>query len=91
MRAPFRMTTTTRLVLDALLRADEPVWGLRIAEAAGLGSGTVYPILYRLTSHQWVTASVETTPHPGRPPRHYYALTPSGRLQAQAVLDTRPR
>lgn len=66
-----------------------PAWGLSICRDADLGSGTVYPILERLTDRGWVTSRVEAEPHPGRPARRYYELTNSGRAQAGAALEAR--
>ena len=45
-----RMTTPVRMVLDALAHADPdaPLWGYKLTEVTGLGSGTIYPILERL-------------------------------------------
>ncbi|MFC9268978.1 PadR family transcriptional regulator [Streptomyces zhihengii] len=73
-----RMTMTTRMVLQALHAAGQPLYGLEIAQATGLGTGTVYPILHRLEQHGRVHATDETSPHPGRPPRRYYQPTLRG-------------
>ncbi|MGW3400162.1 PadR family transcriptional regulator [Streptomyces zhihengii] len=73
-----RMTTPTRMVLQALHAAQQPLYGLEIAQATGLGTGTVYPILRRLEQHGRVHVTDETDPHPSRPPRRYYQLAPAG-------------
>lgn len=70
------MTTPTRMVLQALHAAQQPLYGLEIVQATGLGTGTVYPILHRLEQHGRVHAADETDPHPGRPARRYYQPTP---------------
>ncbi|MFD9905923.1 PadR family transcriptional regulator [Streptomyces sp. NPDC059063] len=89
--ARIRLTRPTLKVLKVLLesRPDDPAWGLRICEEAGLGSGTVYPILDRLAAQGWLTSRTETGPHPGRPPRRYYELSGAGRALATPVLTTR--
>jgi DNA-binding PadR family transcriptional regulator len=69
------MTTPTRMVLQVLHAAQHPLYGLEIARATGLGTGTVYPILRRLEKHGRVHATEETGAHPGRPPRRYYQPT----------------
>lgn len=69
--------------------ADSPAWGLKICDDADLGSGTVYPILDRLTEHGWVTSRVESGPHPGRPARRYYELTGTGRALAVGAAQER--
>lgn len=86
-----RLTTSTVAVLDVLLAAsgDAPAWGLRICREADLGSGTVYPILDRLSEYGWITSWDESEPHPGRPPRRYYELTGGGRALARAAVDAR--
>ncbi|MFD7669104.1 PadR family transcriptional regulator [Streptomyces sp. NPDC059788] len=86
-----RLTKPTIAVLEVLLSAsdDAPAWGLSICRDADLGSGTVYPILDRLKTYGWVTTRVEAEPHPGRPPRTYYALSGTGRAQAHAALEAR--
>ncbi|MEU6235395.1 helix-turn-helix transcriptional regulator [Kitasatospora sp. NPDC047058] len=86
-----RLTKPTMGVLDVLLAADDddPAWGLRICIEADLGSGTVYPILERLTDLGWLEAWAETAPHPGRPARRYYKLTSTGRRQALDALQAR--
>jgi PadR family transcriptional regulator, regulatory protein PadR len=81
------MTTPVRLVLDALAHAeqDELVWGYRLCEQTGLGSGTVYPILERLTAAGYVTSSTETPRPADRPSRRFYELTSTGRQVAARV------
>jgi len=75
------MTTPIRLVLDALAHAgpDDPLWGYKLTELTGLGSGTIYPIMERLESGEFVTARVETPRPADRPPRRFYELTGTGR------------
>lgn len=88
------MTTPVRMVLDALAHAgpDSPLWGYKLTELTGLGSGTIYPILERLESGKYVTARVETPRPADRPPRRFYELTGTGReLAANAALSRAPR
>jgi len=86
------MTVPTRLVLESLMRApDEPVWGYRICELTGLGSGTVYPILDRLERAGWISGDWEVGQPEGRPRRRCYAVTGAGRAgygNARAVRGT---
>lgn len=81
------MTTPVRLVLDALVHAgaDRLVWGYRLCEQTGLGSGTVYPILERLEQAGHVSAWWETPRPADRPPRRFYELTGTGRELAAAA------
>ena len=87
-----RLTTPTRLVLDVLMAADpdDPPWGYRICEDAGLGSGTVYPILERLDQAGWIAGQWETGQPSDRPRRHFYTLTDTGQQQYTAAQVTRP-
>ncbi|BBH70763.1 hypothetical protein ACTI_74480 [Actinoplanes sp. OR16] len=92
-----RMTVTTQLVLQLLL--DDPAqetYGLAIAEAAGLPSGTIHPILARLEQAGWVESHWEQVDPRAekRPRRRYYRLSALGAEQARQVLEvahaTRP-
>lgn len=76
-----RFTTTTRLVLDVLMNApdDDPPWGYRICDEAGLGSSTVYPILERLEDDGLVEAYWEEGDPADRPRRRFYVVTGAGR------------
>ena len=75
-----------------LLRAlmDQPrKWhhGYELSKATGLLSGTLYPILMRLSErgfleHKWVE-----TEEPGRPPRHVYRLTAKGAKHADEQFE----
>jgi DNA-binding PadR family transcriptional regulator len=86
-----RMTTPVRLVLDALAHAgpDDPLWGYKLCEQTGLGSGTVYPIMERLESGGYVSARVETPRPADRPPRRFYELTGTGRELAASARKAR--
>ena len=62
------------------LAQDPSAWlyGLEIAKATGLKSGSLYPILSRcaergLLESQWLEPAEQ-----GRPPRHAYRITPAG-------------
>jgi DNA-binding PadR family transcriptional regulator len=80
-------------VLAALTDGGGGWYGLRIAEATALRTGTVYPILARLEQAGWVTSSWEDDGRGGRNDpgarRKYYQLTPEGRNRALAALQLR--
>lgn len=70
----------TLSVLAAL--CDQPSeWqhGYALAKQTGLKSGTLYPILIRLSDRGLVEARWQDEPQPGRPRRHLYRLTSAGR------------
>ncbi|HEX6526385.1 MAG TPA: helix-turn-helix transcriptional regulator [Streptosporangiaceae bacterium] len=83
-----RMTTATLKVLEVLAAAGpaEPPFGLRICDVAGLGSGTVYPILDRLERAGWVIGEWETGQPAGRPRRRGYRLTGAGQAGYDRAL-----
>lgn len=78
MSTPFRLSPQTILVLEAFLEAPrDRRYGYDISRDTGLKSGTLYPILMRLSEHRLVETCWETTDE-GRPPRHMYRLTAAG-------------
>lgn len=80
------------MVLDVLIsNADDPLWGYRICEEAGLGSGTVYPILDRLERTGWIEGAWETGQPVGRPRRRFYTVTATGRVRYAAAAKKRNR
>jgi PadR family transcriptional regulator, regulatory protein PadR len=88
------MTTTVRLVLEALLQvwddnSEAALYGLEITDLTGLLPGTTYPILQRFLDHGWLTDEWEDLdPHEAaRPRRRYYRLTEDGASGARKVLE----
>lgn len=66
-----------------LLRAltDEPrKWhhGYELSKGTGLPSGTLYPILMRLSDRGYLEHKWMASPDAGAPPRHAYRLTAKG-------------
>lgn len=51
----------------------------------GLQSGTLYPLLMRMTEQGLVEAEWREPERPGRPPRHAYRLTAAGVALAHAT------
>ncbi len=72
------------------LAADPSRWryGYDLATEVHLKSGSLYPILIRLADRSLLETSWEPGP-PGRPPRHLYRLTPTGRAYAAALDEAR--
>ena len=85
-RAP---SAQTRTVLQAL-SAQPQAWryGYDLSRETGLKSGTLYPLLMRLSDQGWLEAEWRAPQQPGRPARHAYRLTPRG--VAAAVAFTAP-
>jgi len=72
-------STQTRKLLAALI-SQQAHWqhGYDLSEETGLPSGTLYPILMRLSDRGMVESKWEPSPHQGRPPRKLYRLTSEG-------------
>jgi len=81
-RRPSRQTTA---VLGALA-ADPSAWryGYELGLEVGLRSGSLYPILVRLSDRELLESRWEADAPAGRPPRHLYRLTASGLEYAAA-------
>jgi DNA-binding PadR family transcriptional regulator len=81
-RRPSRQTTD---VLGALA-TDPATWryGYELGLEVGLRSGSLYPILARLSDRALLESRWEPDPPAGRPPRHLYRLTAAGLEYAAA-------
>jgi len=87
------VTTATLKILVALDQAspDDQMFGLRICQHTGLGSGTVYPVLDRLERADWVTGEWAQQPS-GR--RRHYKLSETGtralgRVRGRQLIQAR--
>jgi DNA-binding PadR family transcriptional regulator len=84
-----------RALLSALAQAG-PDWrhGYDLSRSTGLRSGTLYPLLIRLEGQGYLEAEWQPSAAAGRPPRHAYRLTASGRelarQEAAAAGPARP-
>jgi len=68
-----------RALLDALsMRRLDWRHGYDLMKETGLSSGTLYPLLMRMTDQGLVEAEWREPAQPGRPPRHAYRLTAAG-------------
>jgi len=63
-------------------------YGYDLSRVSGLKSGTLYPILMRLTERGWLETRWEVVEN-GRPPRHMYHLTPDGLELAKEQIKLR--
>ncbi len=72
------------------LAADPSKWryGYELGLEVGLRSGSLYPILVRLSDRELLEARWETDLPVGRPPRHLYRLTARGLEYADAHART---
>lgn len=78
----------TLLVLAALLkRARDWHYGYELSQVTGLKSGTLYPILMRLSDRGLLDSDWQPAEVAGRPPRHVYRLTTAGTAFARGALS----
>ena len=74
----------TRALLAALLgRFPGMVDGDYFSKETGLRSGTLYPLLMRLSEQGLLELRWQEPERPGLPPRHVYRLTAAGLALAQ--------
>jgi PadR family transcriptional regulator PadR len=87
-----RPSSQTLTVLRALM-ADPLTWryGYELGVEVGLRSGSLYPILVRLSDRELLESAWETGGPQGRPPRHLYRLTAAGREYAAMHATTPAR
>jgi DNA-binding PadR family transcriptional regulator len=93
-----RPSSQTAKVLSSLsAHPTEWRYGYELALETGLQSGSLYPILVRLSEREILESRWETEVPAGRPPRHLYRLTARGleyvaeHLQARAVVAAKRR
>ena len=74
----------TRALLAAFLEHSQ-IWrhGYDLSKETGLKSGTLYPLLMRLSAQGLLESRWEEAERRGLPPRHAYRLTPAGLAFAQ--------
>ena len=86
---PIKPSPQTLRVFAALL-ASPSDWryGYDLSRETGLKSGTLYPILARLTERGWLESCWEHAEENGKP-RHMYRLTAEGRRAAGAACAKR--
>jgi len=84
-----KCSAQTLALLDALLERPRG-WrhGYELSKEARLQSGTLYPILIRLSDRGLLVSRWQPPEQPGRPPRHMYRLTASGIAYARELRAT---
>jgi len=75
-----RRPSRQMIMLLAALAARSRHWhhGYELMKQTGLKSGTLYPLLMRMTDHGLVEAEWREPSQLGRPARHAYRLTAAG-------------
>jgi PadR family transcriptional regulator PadR len=88
-RRPSAQTTAVVLALAE----EPPAWryGYELCQQLEIKPGSLYPILIRLTDRGMLETTWDTAVPAGRPPRHLYRLTGSGRAMAtELAADPAP-
>jgi PadR family transcriptional regulator, regulatory protein PadR len=87
MASDVRLSAQSLDLLSALLEAPSDWhYGYDLSRRTELKSGTLYPILMRLTEHEWLETKWEFANDRGRP-RHMYRLTATGRRSARIAVS----
>jgi DNA-binding PadR family transcriptional regulator len=60
-------------------------YGYELSKDTGLTSGTLYPLLMRLSDQGFLESRWQETERPGKPPRHGYRLTSKGLTIARTI------
>ena len=82
-----RLSRQTLVLLYALLEAPSDwQYGYDLSRRTELKSGTLYPMLMRLSQRQWLETKWEFADALGRP-RHMYRLTAEGHRRARAAVS----
>jgi len=89
--AAIRRPSKQMLRLLGALSVTPNEWrhGYDIIKETGLLSGTLYPLLMRMTDQGLVEAEWREPAQPGRPARHAYRLTAQGLALARATAGER--
>ena len=83
-----RKCSNQSLNLLSVLLEQPRTWrhGYDLSHEAQLKSGTLYPILMRLSDRGLLESKWQESEYQGRPPRHLYRLTAGGREFAKEEL-----
>ncbi len=85
-----RVTPATLDVLAAFVWEPDELHGFAIAQAVRRPTGSIYPILSRLERAGFLSSHWEAEhPHPGKPRRRLYRLSPDGFMEARKLLEAR--
>lgn len=88
MRRVPRYSPATRLVLEYFVAAPSQwCYGYQLMTTLDLSSGTLYPVLIRLTDARWLQTRWDAPTKDGRPPRHLYRLAAGAAPEARAILS----
>lgn len=84
-RRPNSSPQTRKLLIAMLERPRSWHYGYQLSKQTGLSSGTLYPLLIRLSDQGLLESEWREPERQGNPPRHAYRLTSSGLALARRV------
>ena len=74
-RSPNRSPQTRELLVVMSRQPRTWQYGYELSKQTGLKSGTLYPLLMRLSDQGLLESQWQEPERPGKPPRHAYRLT----------------
>jgi PadR family transcriptional regulator, regulatory protein PadR len=87
-RVPNRSPQTRELLAVMLQKPRSWHYGYELSRDTGLSSGTLYPLLMRLSDQGLLQSHWQEPERPGKPPRHVYRLTSEGLAFARSTVKT---
>lgn len=87
-RKPNSSAQTRELLTVMLQQPRTWQYGYELSKQTGLKSGTLYPLLIRLSDQGLLDSQWQEPERPGKPPRHAYKLTPNGLALAREMAAT---
>jgi DNA-binding PadR family transcriptional regulator len=89
-RAPNLSRQTRQLLAAFVLQPRAWRYGYDLSREIGLKSGTLYPLLIRLSEKGLLESQWVHPERPGKPPRHAYRLTAAGVAFARSMAPSAP-
>jgi DNA-binding PadR family transcriptional regulator len=86
-RTPNSSPQTRKLLVAMLRRPRTWQYGYELSKDTGLTSGTLYPLLMRLSDQGILESRWQEPERPGKPPRHGYRLTSGGLALARTTAE----
>jgi DNA-binding PadR family transcriptional regulator len=87
-RKPNRSPQTRDLLTVMLRKPRAWHYGYELSGITGLTSGTLYPLLMRLSDQGLLDSQWQEPDRPGKPARHAYRLTSEGLVFARAIAKS---
>jgi PadR family transcriptional regulator PadR len=84
-RMPNRSIQTRLLMQTMTVHSRSWQYGYELSKQTGLKSGTLYPLLIRLSDQGFLESRWEEPERAGKPPRHAYKLTATGLAFARSL------